>query len=163
MYVLDRNIHIKVYDLQRQQTTELPRIIDEDDPVVAWNPTSTRVAIGVREAVIHIRSLTDGEEVMTLVGHSAPIRELSWSPSGTRIASCANDETVRIWDAVRGDQLAVFHLPGESQLLHSVQWSPDGQRLAASGSRGEVFILDAGSSVSKAPQAKHTAVRTHAK
>ena len=68
---------------------------------------------------------------------------MAWSPDGARIASCANDGTVRIWDTARGDQLAVFHLP-EKPNVSSVDWSPDGRQLAAGIANGQVYVLDAG-------------------
>jgi WD40 repeat protein len=148
VYVVHRKTRIQVYDLQRQQTVELPPIMGCNEPVLAWDPTSTKVAIGGREAEIHILNLAAVKQRTTLIGHSAPIRELSWSPSGTRIASCAYDGTVRIWDAAHGDQLAVFHPPEDSMIVHSVQWSPDGRRLAVGGASGEVYLLDAGPAMS---------------
>jgi WD40 repeat protein len=143
-YVVNRTIHIQIYDVQRQQTLATSAIVDSDDPVLAWDPTSTRVAVGTEDAVIHIRNVVSLDQDMTLVGHGSPIQGLAWSPNGTRIASCANDGTVRIWDSARGDQLAAFHLPGEPKLYSSVDWSPDGRQLAIGGANGEVYVMDAG-------------------
>ena len=145
---VDDSIVLQVHELERHQTREFGRIVGGHDPVVTWNPTSTRVAVGVQEAVIHIRSLTSMDAGTKLIGHTAPVLEVSWAPNGNRIASCAKDGTIRIWDADRGDQLAVFHPPEEFIEFHSVQWSPDGRRLAASGTGGIVYILDAGLSSS---------------
>ena len=146
-YVVNRTIHIHIYDMQRKQTLEDSAIVDSDDPVLAWDPTSTRVALGTEDAVIHIWNVASLEQDMTLVGHGSPIQGLAWSPNGTRIASCANDGTVRIWDSARGDQLAAFHLPGEPKLCSSVDWSPDGRQLAIGGASGEVYVMDAGPSM----------------
>jgi WD40 repeat protein len=147
-YDVIRNMRIQIYDVERQQTLAVSAHADRDHPVLAWDPTSTRVAVGTEDALIDVRNVASLEQGMTLVGHSAAIQELAWSPNGRRIASCANDGTVRIWDAAFGDQLAVFHLPGESKLCYSVDWSPDGRRLAVGGGSGEVYLLDAGLAMS---------------
>ncbi len=143
-YVVNRTIYIQIYDVQRQQTLAASAIVNSDDPVLAWDPTSTRVAVGTEDAVIHIRNIVSLEQDMTLVGHGSAIQGLAWSPHGTRIASCANDGTVRIWDSTRGDQLAAFHPPGQPKQYSSVDWSPDGRQLAIGGATGEVYVLDAG-------------------
>ena len=145
---INDNIVLQVLELDLDQPQEFSRIVGGHDPAVTWNPTSTRVAVGVQEGAVHIRSLTRKEEDAKLIGHTAPVLEVSWAPNGNRIASCAKDGTIRIWDADHGDQLAVFH-PSEKFIeFHSVQWSPDGRRLAASGTGGVVYILDAGLSSS---------------
>lgn len=153
---VDDSIVLQVHSLERQQTREFGRIADGHAPVVTWDPTSTRVAIGVREGIIYTHSLTSNEVDTKLIGHTAPVLEVSWAPNGKRIVSCAKDGTIRIWDAERGDQLAVFHPPDEFIEFHSVQWSPDGRRLAASGTGGVVYMLDGGisSSLKLSPQPK---------
>ena len=141
---------VRIYDVRRRETRTLYPFdtkATRSDPTVAWDPASTQVAISRSEPAIHVFSVASGKLRATLVGPSAPIHEISWSPSGTRIAACAGDGTVHLWDANRADHLAVFNPPEESTLFHSVQWSPDGRRLAASGSRGEVYLLDAGNSM----------------
>ena len=144
---------VRIYDVRRRETRTLHPFdtkATRTDPTVAWDPTSTQVAISRSEPAIHLFSVASGMLRATLVGPSAPIQEISWSPSGTRIAACAGDGTVHLWDANRADHLAVFNPPEKSTLFHSVQFSPDGRRLAASGSRGEVYILDAGPTLSVA-------------
>jgi serine/threonine protein kinase/dipeptidyl aminopeptidase/acylaminoacyl peptidase len=157
-YVVDGDIHIRTYEVQSQKAESLPPILGADNPVVTWNPTSKKIAIGSQNAEIHVQNVLSREQRRTLVGHTAPIQEVSWSPDGSRIASCANDGTLRVWDAVHGDQLAVFSFPENPQLLNSVQWSPNGQRLAVSGSRGEIYVLNSGPTASKWSHAKTPSV-----
>jgi WD40 repeat protein len=33
----------------------------------------------------------------------------SWSPDGTKVASCSNDKTVRVWDVSRGECIATLN------------------------------------------------------
>jgi WD40 repeat protein len=57
-----------------------------------------------------------------------------WSPDGTRLASAANDKTVRVWDPETGTEL--HQLSGHTNSVVSVAWSPDGTRLASASEDG---------------------------
>ena len=54
---------------------------------------------------------------------------MAWSPDGERLASGSWDNTVRVWSAADGRELA--KLNGHSNTVTSVAWSPDGERLAS--------------------------------
>ena len=110
---------------------------------LVWDRTSTTLAAGTELGTVLLIDATTCEPVFELVGHRAPPQGISWSPAGTRVASCAGDGTVRIWNAEYGDQLAVFCLQGKPNLC-SLDWSPDGRRLAVGAIGGRVFVLDAG-------------------
>ena len=147
----------QVYDVQNRSIKKLRSIEDFvslEVPMIPtesfdWDPTSTQVAVGLKSGIIRIWNVNTGQPHAVTMKHSATVYELSWSPSGRRMASCTADGTIHLWDAQRGDRLASFHPPSEESLFHSVQWSPDGRRLAVGGSDGEIYILDAGSSTDK--------------
>jgi WD40 repeat protein len=63
---------------------------------------------------------------------------LAWSPDGTRIASGADNRTVRLWEA-RSGQL-VRTLEGHTHSVQSVAWAPDGQHLASGASDNTVRL-----------------------
>jgi WD40 repeat protein len=53
-------------------------------------------------------------------------------PDGTRLATAAQDGTVRVWGDVDGDEWQlVASLEGHSYAVTSCAWSPDGSRLAS--------------------------------
>ena len=58
----------------------------------------------------------------------SPVRSVSWSPDGTRLATGSEDGTAKVWDAAGGRELLT--LKGHTGQVHSVSWSPDGTRLA---------------------------------
>ena len=72
-------------------------------------------------------------------GHVDGVTAVAWSPDGRRIVTGSYDATIRVWDAVTGEEL--LSLEHGSQ-VESVVWSPDGSCIAA-GSDDGVRVLDA--------------------
>jgi WD40 repeat protein/transcriptional regulator with XRE-family HTH domain len=86
----------------------------------------------------------------TLRGHMAEIMGLAYSPDGTRLATFADDGTVKVWDADSGIEL--INIPtGElaSNVYRSLSFSPDGKLLAASAAPhlAKVWEADSGQEV----------------
>jgi WD40 repeat protein len=80
-----------------------------------------------------------------------PVYGVCFSPDGKRLASASNDMTVKVWDAVTGQQ--ALTLKGQTNIVVSVCFSPDGKRLASSSHDGSVKVWDADSG-EWPPQAK---------
>jgi WD40 repeat protein/serine/threonine protein kinase len=73
--------------------------------------------------------------------HESAVRCAVFSPDGRRIASCSRDGSVKIWDALTGQELCSFRAHDkESQ---SVAFSPDGHLLASAGMDRTVKLWDA--------------------
>jgi WD40 repeat protein len=71
---------------------------------------------------------------MTLWGHTALVREVTFSPDGKWLASGSQDGTARIWDAASGDEITCFR----GHTGDSVAFSPDSTRLVTTWRRGGV-------------------------
>ncbi|MCL2788708.1 MAG: pentapeptide repeat-containing protein, partial [Micrococcales bacterium] len=68
-----------------------------------------------------------------LHGHSGAVRAVVVSPDGTALATASIDNTVRLWDPVTGQNVAVF--TGHTGQVHSVAFGQvDGKTVLASGS-----------------------------
>lgn len=115
---------------------------------VAWSPDGTQLATAGRDGTIRIWDTTSGEAMLALTGHSGGgsnvsfvangVLAVTWSQDGARIATAGNDRTVRMWNAVTGEELLKYY--GVTNAWH-VAWSPDSKHLAIRGGE-ETRILD---------------------
>jgi len=73
-----------------------------------------------------------GVSARASTGHIAAIRGVAVSPAGDLIATCSDDETVRLWEASSGSELAV--LEGHSKAVNDVAFGAVGDWLVSVGS-----------------------------
>jgi WD40 repeat protein len=87
----------------------------------------------------YFNELCRGDELFTLAGHSNRVTVLAVSPDGQTVASGAIDQTLRIWNLTRREQMTNFTMKGE---VNAVAFTPDGhQLLAASGSETIIWRI----------------------
>ncbi len=76
-----------------------------------------------------------------LIGHTADVDALAYSFDGTRLASGARDQTVRIWDPEAGKE-AVPTLRGHTGMVNCLAFSRDGTVLASGSEDGTVRVWE---------------------
>jgi WD40 repeat protein len=83
------------------------------------------------------RSLTPpGPLLLTLAGHSGPVRAVAVTPDGMQAVSGSADETLKVWDLSAGKEVRT--LAGHSGPVRAVAVTPDGMQ-AVSGSDDETL------------------------
>jgi len=90
-----------------------------------------------------------------VVGHTYGVNAVAYSPDGSRIVSGSRDETLKIWSASSGKELAT--LSGHTDFVSAVAYSPDGNSIVSGSSRDETLkIWDASSGKELASLSGHT-------
>lgn len=84
-----------------------------------------------------------GDELLKLEGHDPEewITDVAYSPDGSRLATCSQDDTIIIWEAATGQVLWVIE-DDPTRDYWRVSFSADGGRLAAGDWMGMATIWD---------------------
>jgi serine/threonine protein kinase/WD40 repeat protein len=106
------------------------------NPVVAWHPDGTQLAIGVSR-FIQLWDVEARDKRATLEGPVQQVSALDFHPDGTLLASQSWEGTLRLWDVATGRSL--LQVP----LLVDPQFSRDGHWLGALRHGKDVQLLEA--------------------
>ena len=109
--------------------------------IVAFNPDGSLLITGSS-----IRNPVDGQVLRTLEGNPESIRNVTFSPDGTKLSAEAGPESgkerVFIWDLATGKLLHTFEGHDDYYQITDVTWSPDGSRFATGSMDKTVIIWD---------------------
>lgn len=108
----------------------------------AMSPDGSQVCLGGVSTVYTSLDTATGRERFTLRGSRGLVRSVVYSPDGQRIATFSVDGTIRLWDAMSGEQLLPIPAlpPGElqwGQLFHLHFVGAKGEKLVATIGRPE--------------------------
>ncbi|KAF9084357.1 hypothetical protein BGX29_002592, partial [Mortierella sp. GBA35] len=97
---------------------------------VAFSPTSPLFAsVGVHDTDVKMWNADTGALHHVLLGHTAPISSIAFSPCGNWIASCSYDKTIRFWDVRTGTQDHI--LEDHTDDICHLAFSPDNYRMVS--------------------------------
>jgi WD40 repeat protein len=131
---------VKLWDLQLHPE---PLTIEDLGSVtsLAFSPDGKHIIFGGNGRYVGIRDAETGKSEASLDGHTEQIRGVCFSPNGDEFASCAEDGTIRIWDA---RSLALLHkIMSNSPHAFCISFSPNGRLLASANGGGTVELIDA--------------------
>lgn len=112
-----------------------------------FSPTNSTFATRFSEKFSKLPKLAKGRDEdwpivqITAEGHTSYVWCVVFSPDGQKIASCADDETIRIWDAETGLQIGEA-LDGHTDTVLSVAFSPNGKLITSSSDDCTIRLWD---------------------
>ncbi len=117
------------------------------------------VAVSDDAGRVEIHSADLGERVRVLAGRGAPLSGLAFSADGTRLATVAPEEAVRVWSTSSWEEIAAMPTLGGSARL--VSFGPDGL-LVTGGKGGRVVDVVSRQVVALLDVGNVSALATHA-
>lgn len=78
--------------------------------------------------------------VQVIQGHNESIRDLSFSPTDFKFASCSDDSAIKIWDFIQAKEER--QLKGHGWDVKNVQWHPNFSLLASGSKDNTVRLWD---------------------
>jgi tetratricopeptide (TPR) repeat protein len=118
-------------------------------------PMTNRSKEYANNSVVVLDAAT-GLVLHSLIGHTAEVVGLAFSPDGRRIATASFDRTLKLWDTATGRE--VFTLRGPTGWL-ALAFSPDGRRIVSGGIDYTARVWDATPLPAEVLQAQYTHYR----
>ena len=120
-----------LWDLDR--TSEPRWRIEHDLPISAVAFGKDVVAVTSSSGTVAVRDPRSGNLLHMLRGHSKTVEALAFNPDGSLLASGAAYDSVRLWDAARAMEVAVFDLTYRQTTSFAIwlAFDPRGHYLAA--------------------------------
>jgi WD40 repeat protein len=91
--------------------------------------------------ILHWPATAEAPEPERVIeAHAGWVRALAMNAEGTQLASCGNDNLVKLWNPADGSLIAEF--AGHESHVYNVLFTPDGQGLASCDLKGNVKQWD---------------------
>jgi len=105
--------------------------------LVKYFPDGIRFAVATSIGT-WIYNVNTGEVVNLLLGHTAPVKTISFSPDGKIIATGSKDRTIKLWDTSNGNLISTCI--GHKEEINLIAFSPDGKSIASTSADWKIRI-----------------------
>lgn len=134
---------VKIWDIK---TGECLSTLDAGEEwmqhnVVCHHPMTSQIAYSANDYTICIWDTQSEVMINTLSGHSDDVIALAYSRDGTKLASSAEDETIKLWNLETGQCIRTLQCE-ELESASDLEFSSDGRRLVSCSYIGEVITWD---------------------
>ncbi|KAI8366066.1 WD40-repeat-containing domain protein [Radiomyces spectabilis] len=85
---------------------------------------------------------SDKPVIRTLYDHTAPVNDLSFHPNGLVLASCSDDQSIKLFDLSKTGVKRAFRYLQDAQPVNSISFHPSGDFLLAGTHDAAVRIYD---------------------
>ena len=135
------DVDVLVWDVaRRKEVWRLPEKVVHDIQVSA-NGRWLAAGTGNREAIIW--DLATGAELHRVVGHSASVRSVAFSPDNRTLATGGSDGRITLWHVPTFQPLMDLEQLPEN--CETMQFSSDARYLVCRAEWGQIVCYDAGS------------------
>ncbi len=139
----DAGRHFEIFDFESE------KVVGMFNPSyyvtsLAWSPCNNFIVVTSGDmSHVTIWNISSGTSICRSNPHGYFIRDISFNPNGSYLATCATNGTIKIWNT---DSWEVFQtFLGEAQPIgdvFSISWHPNGSYLASCYRSGNISIWD---------------------
>jgi WD40 repeat protein/serine/threonine protein kinase len=135
---------IRVLSLANGAEQALTDPLDTDIASLAFSPDGELLAAGPSfsgtNTSIALFATRTGKPVGQLTGHVSWVPDLAFTKDGKRLVSAGADQTLRIWDVAKRQELA--SLRGHRSEIYKVALNGDGQTIVTGCKDGTLYVWD---------------------
>lgn len=134
---------IHVLELPKLDARKVFPAHEEMVTTLAFSPNGRILASGAgySDASVRLWNPSTGKAIGSpLAGHHRYVQALAFSPDGNTLASASADQSIRLWELERGQEIGV--LRGHVQEVWALAYLPDGKRLVSTSKDGSVWMWD---------------------
>ncbi len=112
---------------------------------VAFNPAGDQIAAVGADSRIRVWTFLSRDtaiinpQIIARFAHEAPVTQLRYSHDGRYVVTCAEDRTVKLWDAKTMSEIKEYGQ--QSEVVQALAFSPDGSKFAVGRVDGTIEIL----------------------
>jgi WD40 repeat protein len=111
---------------------------------IAFSPDGKLLASGSYDMDVKLSDSSAWQELPGVIKDSERIYSIAFSPDGKTLASANTNKTIRLWNVVSREKLAVDLNVEDRNFARALAFSPNGKTLAAAVSDGTVRLWEVG-------------------